>query len=90
MCQLRRVTKDGRVTAARPTLLRLDQVASHLPKGSTDPGNIVPVLLDGSFTAEAVPLRMNVLLEEGTTAAQRETAYTLLSEADDLFESRDV
>ncbi|WP_437566612.1 protein kinase domain-containing protein [Sorangium sp. So ce542] len=86
ICQIKRVTKDSGVHVSRPTLLRIDQIASHLPNGTSDPGNIIPIVLDGSFTPERIPLRMNVILEPKTTAAQRETAHGILRDAEDLFD----
>nr|BDT37402.1 serine/threonine protein kinase [Myxococcus sp. MH1] len=84
--RLERVTKDRNAKASRPTLLRLDNIARHLPQGSQDPGNIIPLVLDGSFTAEGIPLRMNIVLPAETTSSQRDAALNVLKEAVDIFD----
>ncbi|MBN1203480.1 MAG: serine/threonine protein kinase [Myxococcaceae bacterium] len=84
--RLERVSKDRHLKASRPTLLRQDNIARHLPQGSEDPGNIIPFALDGSFTPEGIPLRMNVVLPMGTTPSQLDAALNVLKEAADLFD----
>jgi hypothetical protein len=84
--RLERVHKDRNVKASRPTLLRLDNIARHLPQGAQDPGNIIPLVLDGSFTAEGIPLRVNILLPADTKASQRDAAFNVLREATDIFD----
>jgi len=84
--QLRRVKKDGGLKISRPTILRLDNIASHLPAGSTDPGNIIPLALDGSFTAERVPLRVNIVLSNKTMPSQREAALEVLKGVTEIFD----
>jgi len=86
VCELRRVSKDGGITVQRPTLLRLDNIANHLPSGQADPGNIIPLVLDGSFNPEKVALRMNIVLPADTTMAQRDAAYNMLSKNEELFD----
>lgn len=84
VARLRRVEKDEKLRVTRPTLLRLNQLASHIPRGSRDPGNIIPLVLDSSFTGD-VPIRMNIELEPSTTQAQREAAMEQLRANTDLF-----
>jgi hypothetical protein len=84
--RLERVAKDRHLKVSRPTLLRQDNIARHLPQGSADPGNIIPLALDGSFTAEGIPLRMNIVLPVGTTLSQLDAALNVLKEATGLFD----
>lgn len=86
VCRLRRVEKDPRLQITRPTLLRLDQVSSHLPQGTKNPGSIIPIALDSSYTGD-VALRMNIELEPDCTEAQREAALEMLKANTDLFPS---
>jgi hypothetical protein len=86
ICALQRVKKTKGTSVPRPTLLRASQVARHVPQGHADPGNIIPLVLDGSFTAEGLSIRFNILLEEGTTGPQREAALDLLRRDTDLFD----
>ena len=86
VCRLRRVEKDSRLQVTRPTLLRLDQVSSHLPQGTKNPGSIIPIALDSSYTGD-VALRMNIELEPDCTEAQREAALEMLKANTDLFPS---
>ncbi|MBX3193381.1 MAG: hypothetical protein KF819_40740, partial [Labilithrix sp.] len=85
VCAVRRVTKDGRLARLhlrRPKVLRLDQLASHLPNGMTTiPNNLIPIVLDESYAQgnAIAPLRMNIVLEENVTPAQREKAREILA-----------
>jgi hypothetical protein len=84
--RLERVAKDRHLKASRPTLLRLDNIARHLPQGSEDPGNLIPFALDGSFTAEGIALRMNIVLPANTTSSQRDAALAVLQASTELFD----
>ncbi|AEI62418.1 serine/threonine protein kinase [Corallococcus macrosporus] len=86
--RLERVRKDRGLQVARPTLLRLDNIGNHVPQGGADPGNIIPMAFDASFTGD-VALRVNITLVSGTTAAQREAAYDVLKAEADLFDCLD-
>jgi len=83
---IQRVTKDPRFRVSRPTLLGLDNLGSHLPTGQSDPGNVIPLVLDGSFTGDNTVLRTNIVLTPDTTRAQREAAYNVLRAQSDLFD----
>jgi tRNA A-37 threonylcarbamoyl transferase component Bud32 len=84
--RLERVAKDRHLKASRPTLLRLDNIARHLPQGSEDPGNLIPFALDGSFTAEGIALRMNIVLPANTTSSQRDAALAVLQASTEFFD----
>ncbi|HYI02903.1 serine/threonine-protein kinase [Hyalangium sp.] len=84
--RLERIAKDRHLRVSRPTLLRQDNIARHLPQGSQDPGIIIPLALDGSFTPEGIPLRVNIVLPAGTTPSQLDAAINVLKEAADLFD----
>jgi hypothetical protein len=86
--QIRRVEKDGRLRVTRPTLLGVDNLSQHLPAGTSDPGNIIPLALDGSYTAEDVALRMNIVLSTDITPPMRDAALQLLRRDKELFEFR--
>ena len=64
----------------------VEHVGRHLPAGQQDPGNLLPLLLDGSYTIEGLVLRMNIVLSTRTTASQREAALDVLRDATDLFD----
>ncbi|MDY7230973.1 serine/threonine-protein kinase [Hyalangium rubrum] len=83
--RLERIRKDRGLQIARPTLLRLDNVGSHVPQGSGDPGNIIPMAFDPSFTGD-IALRVNIVLVSGTSSSQREAAYNVLKAETDLFD----
>lgn len=89
ICRLRRVEKDPRLQISRPTLLRLDQVSSHLPQGTKNPGCVIPIALDSSYSGD-VALRMNIELEPDSTEPQREAALEMLKSNTELFASNDT
>jgi hypothetical protein len=79
---VRRVRGDSKLPHARPTLL--DDSARHLIDGLPTE-RIIPFALDGSYTAFNGCLRMNIVLPEGTTTAQRAAARTVLARNKRLF-----
>ena len=85
--RLVRVEKDPRVRIQHPTLPGLNSIARHLPAKAQDPGNIVPLILDSSFTGDGTALRMNIELVAGATSAQRAAARTVMSQHKELFDS---
>jgi hypothetical protein len=55
-----------------------------MPKGFS-PDRIIPAVLDSSYTVGERVLRINILLPEGATAPERETAMARLKEEHSLF-----
>ncbi len=82
--RLERVQKDSRIQISKPTLLRMDSLSRQLPQGAEDPGNIIPLALDPSFTGD-VPLRVNIVLSSGISSAQRDAARAVMCRDADLF-----
>ncbi|WP_369736035.1 protein kinase [Anaeromyxobacter sp. K] len=75
--RIERVEKSRNLQVNRPTLLGLDNVGRHLPAGKSDPGTIIPIALDPSYTGDVV-LRMNMVLHPETTGSQREAAWEVI------------
>jgi hypothetical protein len=82
---VKRVNRDGGIAAPAPTLLGLDNLASHLRDGM-DPNRIIPIVLDGSYSASGVPIRLNAVLPKGVTAPQQRVAWEVLAKDRDIFE----
>ena len=83
ICSVRRVDKNC-PPVNRPTLLPLANIPQHRCDGIADV-RIIPFALDPSFTRSSASLRMNIVLPDGTSHSQREAAYRVLQENDDLF-----
>lgn len=84
VCAVKRKRKDGDLSVPVPRLLDDVNLAQHRVDGIDD-ACIIPFALDGSFTAEGVPIRMNIVLPKGTTASQRKVAREAIAANAQLF-----
>jgi hypothetical protein len=84
VCAVKRKRKDGDLPVPSPRLLDDSNLAQHRVDGIDD-NCIIPFALDGSFNPEGVPVRMNIVLPKGTTAAQRKVARDAIASNTQLF-----
>lgn len=84
VCAVKRRRKDGDLAVSTPRLLDDANLAQHRIDGIDD-NCIIPFVLDGSFSAEGVPIRMNIVLPKGTTAPQRKVARDAIAANTQLF-----
>lgn len=84
VCAVKRKRKDGDLPASAPRLLEEDNIAQHKMDGIDD-SRLIPFALDGSYTVDAVTIRMNIVLPKGTTASQRKMARDAIVANKQLF-----
>jgi hypothetical protein len=83
---VRRVQKDGAIAPRPNRILEVTQIARHAKVAvGIAQERIIPAVLDQSFCAESCALRVNILLAEGVTIAQREAVMAELRKDTELF-----
>jgi serine/threonine protein kinase len=84
----RRFRGDGTIAKYPTRLLNIQDLARHT-KNLPEPmkGRIIPAVLDAGYSGSSADraIRINIILPDGTTSAQRETAMRKLRENKRLF-----
>jgi len=83
---VRRVTADSGLDLFPTRILESSNLARHIRNvQGLSPDRIIPAVLDASYTVGERVLRINILLSEGTTEAQKQAAVARLCEDHSLF-----